>query len=123
MPNTLAVRLRALREQSRATQQQLATHCGVARATVAQWEAASKMPSRDNLVKLADYYRISLDDLVRNTPHATTWPASADEAETLRLLRHAAPGVRSAVLTLLQHKPAAPEPPGRARRRGRPVSD
>jgi SOS-response transcriptional repressor LexA len=51
---TLGQRIRARREAAGLTQEKLATHCGVSRAAVAQWEAGVTRPSLDNLVKAAD---------------------------------------------------------------------
>lgn len=106
MTITLAERLSALRAQTDATQQEVAHYVGVSRPTVTQWESGAKVPSRDNLSRLADLFRISLDEMLRGTDVGAR-PEAADEAETLRLLRQASPSVRDAVLTILRgSKPA-----------------
>ncbi|MGI5892868.1 MAG: helix-turn-helix transcriptional regulator [Bacillota bacterium] len=58
-----AQRLKQLRQQHKLTQQQLADATGVGRATLAHYEAGTSEPGLTNLIKLADYFGISLDSL------------------------------------------------------------
>lgn len=75
---TLGQRIRARREAAGLTQEKLATHCGVSRAAVAQWEAGVTRPSLDNLVKAADTLGVWLswltmgDQSLPDTPNPFT---------------------------------------------------
>lgn len=58
-----AQRLRELRKQHKLTQQQLADATGVGRATLAHYEAGTSEPGLTNLIKLADFFDVTLDYL------------------------------------------------------------
>ena len=59
--------LQRLRKQKNLTQESLAEAVGVARQTIAKWEAEESVPDLDLAGKLASALGISLDDLV-NAP-------------------------------------------------------
>lgn len=56
--------LAALRKSRGITQTQLAETLSVSRMTVARWESGAFEPSLADLVILADYFGVSLDELV-----------------------------------------------------------
>ncbi len=60
----LRERLFDLRRQAGLSQEELANLLGVTRQAVQKWEAGTSRPDMDNLVSLADYFRVSLDYLV-----------------------------------------------------------
>ena len=57
-------KLKELRKQNNLTQAELAEALGLKRATVTQYEGGRISPSKDVLMKVANYFRVSVDDLV-----------------------------------------------------------
>lgn len=57
-------RLFDLRRQAGLSQEELANLLGVTRQAVQKWEAGTSRPDMDNLVSLAEYFKVSLDFLV-----------------------------------------------------------
>lgn len=57
-------RLYDLRRQAGLSQEELANLVGVTRQAVQKWEAGASRPDMDNLVSLAEYFKVSLDYLV-----------------------------------------------------------
>ena len=60
-------RLRKLRKEKGYTQQDVADYLGVNRATIAGYETKGIQPGHDTLVKLANYFDVSVDYLLGNT--------------------------------------------------------
>ena len=60
----LAENLKFFRKKSGISQEELAEICQVSRQAIAKWENGESIPTLENLVFLADYYKISLDELV-----------------------------------------------------------
>lgn len=58
-------RLIALRKKWGLSQEELGFELGVSRQTVSKWESGQSYPDFQRLVLLADYFDISLDELVR----------------------------------------------------------
>ena len=59
-----ADRLKTLRKESGLTQVQFAAEMSVASGTVAMWETKKREPSFEALVKIADYFGVTLDYLL-----------------------------------------------------------
>jgi len=57
-------RLRALRLQKRLTQRAIASGVGISEGTVQKFEYGVAKPKLDTVVRLADYFNVSLDYLV-----------------------------------------------------------
>lgn len=60
-------RLRSLREKKRLTQEEAAKRIGIARPTYANYEAGNREPDIETLIKIAEFYKVSLDYLVGRT--------------------------------------------------------
>ena len=60
----LAQNLKYLRKQRSINQNELAEVLGVKRSTVGNWEASRREPEVNMLVCIAEYFGITLDDLV-----------------------------------------------------------
>ncbi|KAF1295223.1 hypothetical protein BAU15_05595 [Enterococcus sp. JM4C] len=58
-------KLKAERTRRGLTQEYVATKMSVSRSTVSSWELGRTYPDLDSLVKLSDFYEISLDNLLR----------------------------------------------------------
>ena len=59
--------LKNLREVNNVTQEQLAEYLKVTRPTIAGYETKSRQPDYERLQKIADYFNVSIDYLVRGT--------------------------------------------------------
>lgn len=66
--SNIAINLRQLRTHSKLSQEQLAERIGVTRQAVAKWESGDTLPDILNCEALANFYDISLNDLVRHNP-------------------------------------------------------
>lgn len=58
------IKLKEIREEKGFTQSEVASHLGVSRQAISQWERGIAYPDIDNLVLLCHLYQVSLDDLV-----------------------------------------------------------
>ncbi len=74
-------RLRKLRRDANATQNQLAEYLGIKGAAVGKWETLENAyPNTDTLIKIAEYFHVSTDYLLRGIQtvpvvegNITTW--------------------------------------------------
>ena len=69
----LSKRIIELRNAKAISQQQLADAMDVSRQSVSKWETGASIPDLDKLMKLADYFNITLDELVKGEeakPHS-----------------------------------------------------
>lgn len=60
-------RLRELRTSNNLTLEELGKKVGSTRGTIGNYENGNKKPSLDTLIKLADYFNVSIDYLVGRT--------------------------------------------------------
>ena len=60
-------RLRGLREQRGLSQGEAAKRIGIARTTYSNYEAGNREPDIDTLIRMADFYDVSIDYLVGRT--------------------------------------------------------
>jgi transcriptional regulator with XRE-family HTH domain len=61
----IATNLKFLRKQSGKSQEEAANALGIKRTTLSGYENNSAEPNTENLMKLSDYYGITVDDLLR----------------------------------------------------------
>lgn len=61
-----AEKLRALRKSRGLTQKQVSTILGVSRPYVAKMERGEKMPNAPMIIKIADIFGVSTDQLMRD---------------------------------------------------------
>lgn len=61
---TFDTKLRELRKLNNITQAELADALGLKRATITQYESGRISPSKDILIKTANYFGVSIDELV-----------------------------------------------------------
>lgn len=57
-------RLRELREQHHMSRLVLSQLCGLSKNMIAMYERGEKFPSVDSLLQLADFFKVSVDDLL-----------------------------------------------------------
>ena len=60
------IKLRTLRKKKGLTQKELASDLGVALSTVAMWETANREPDLATIRKIAEYFDISIEELVND---------------------------------------------------------
>ncbi len=60
------MRIKKLRKAKKMTQKDLANRFGVTNITVSRWETGIKKPSIETAIKLADFFGVSLDELLRD---------------------------------------------------------
>lgn len=61
--DTLATNLRVQRARTNVRQQDVAEVTGIDQAALSQYENGTRVPSIETVVRLADYYGVSLDSL------------------------------------------------------------
>lgn len=61
-----AKRLRDLREKNNLQQKELAKELDVLEATISMWETGKRVPYSDMLIKLANFFDVSVDYLLGN---------------------------------------------------------
>ncbi|MFS9335227.1 helix-turn-helix domain-containing protein [Streptococcus peroris] len=54
-------RLKELRKEKKLTQKEIAEQIGIKRNTYSDWETGKNEPNFENLIKLADFFEVSLD--------------------------------------------------------------
>lgn len=59
-----AERLKELRKEKGLTQSQVGAHLGMSQQNYRRWEVGERSPSGETLIKLADYFDVSIDYLV-----------------------------------------------------------
>lgn len=62
---TLAEKLLSLRMEKGLSQEDLAEQIGVSRQSVSKWETGQSVPDLDKIIKLADLFGVTVDELVR----------------------------------------------------------
>ena len=58
------MKLKELRNKQRLSQRELSIELNIPEQTLYSWENQSRQPNIENLIKIADYYHITLDELV-----------------------------------------------------------
>lgn len=67
MRETLSKRLKALRKEKGLSQIQVATYCDITENTYQNYELMTREPKLEILIRIADYYNVSLDWLTGRT--------------------------------------------------------
>ncbi len=67
MRRVLAERLRACRKERGLTQAQIAVYCDITEKAYQNYELMTREPKLEILMRLADYYQVSLDYLTGRT--------------------------------------------------------
>ena len=61
--NAFAKRLKELRMENHITTRQLGKAVGVSNASIVRWENCTRIPSIENVIAIALYFKVSLDYL------------------------------------------------------------
>lgn len=67
MREILAQRLKQCRKEKGLTQQQVAIYCDITEKAYQNYELMTREPKLEILIKIADFYKVSLDYLVGRT--------------------------------------------------------
>ena len=68
----ISMRIRELRKQAKLSQEMMAEKIGVSRQAITKWETGQGVPDIENLVAIADLFKLSLDELMgRDIEHET----------------------------------------------------
>ncbi|APA01586.1 helix-turn-helix domain-containing protein [Bacillus velezensis] len=65
----LGKRITSLRKKANLTQEQLATKLNITRSALSQYELGTRNPDYDLLIKIADFFDVSIDYLLRGEDH------------------------------------------------------
>ena len=61
----LGERLRETRQKKGVSQSTVAEHLNISRQSISKWENNSSYQDLDNLVRLSEYYEVTVDDLLK----------------------------------------------------------
>lgn len=67
MREIISERLRLLRKEHKLTQSQIAIYCDITEHTYQNYELMTREPKLEILIRIADYYGVSLDYLTGRT--------------------------------------------------------
>ena len=68
----ISMRIRELRKQANLSQEMMAEKIGVSRQAITKWETGLGVPDIENLIAIADLFKLSLDELMgRDIEHET----------------------------------------------------
>ncbi|AFU14624.1 hypothetical protein IEC_03100 [Bacillus toyonensis] len=62
--NIIGERIFELRKEKKLTQEKIGENIGVSKQTVSKYEKGTKIPSRENIEKLADFFNVPTDFLL-----------------------------------------------------------
>jgi transcriptional regulator with XRE-family HTH domain len=83
MANTLGSRIGECRKKKGITQDQLAEHIGVSPQAVSKWENDLSCPDSTLLPQIADYFNITMDELLRGEKSQVVQIVSEEERKDL----------------------------------------
>ena len=96
----MVMRLKELRNNSGISQEKIAEYIGCSGAVYSRYETGARQPSIDIMIKLANFFGVSLDYLVGNREFEET-TLSEREIEVLRAFREADPRAKADAYNLL----------------------
>lgn len=93
-------RIRSLRKERGLSQETLAEALGVSRQAVTKWEDGSALPSTANLLALADFFGVPLEDFVRPAAQEESEQGTTEQKPAQRSHRKAVVRIASGILIL-----------------------
>ena len=97
---TIEQRIRSLRKERGLSQEALAEALGVSRQAVTKWEDGSALPSTANLLALADFFSVPLEDFVRPAAQEEAAQETIEEPPTQKSQCKTAVRIASGILIL-----------------------
>ena len=74
--------LKVLRKEKNLTQEQLAEQLGVSGRTVSRWETGNNMPDISLLVEIAEFYEVTIPELINGERKSETMNENEKEVAT-----------------------------------------
>ena len=104
-------RIRELRKQHKITMKQLGEVIGVAESTISQYETGKREPDNETLLRLGEYFGVSVDYLLGAAVQKETPPAltKKDERDIEKILAAARSQLESQEGLMFDGDPASPE--------------
>ena len=65
MTNNFPDNLKILRKKNKLTQEDLASCLNISPKTISSWEKGRSEPKIDFLIRLSDYFNVSIDELIK----------------------------------------------------------
>ena len=103
------IKLKTLREQNNLTQRSLAEKINVTHGAIGNWEMGKRDPDISTLVKIAEYFGVSIDYLVGHSsePYDVSTPAPSDEytdaeKRVIAAYRTLVPGMQDYILEMIE---------------------
>ena len=93
--------LKKLRETKGITQTELAKELGVVRSTICQYEKGNREPDMETLIKIADYFGVSIDFILDREENLDGSPAPSfneREGKLLQYFRMLSPALQDVAL-------------------------
>ena len=75
---SLGEQIKKLRKEFKLSQKKLAENIGIAQSAVANYESGYRIPNHEILIKLADYFDVTLDELLCRVHEKTNWIEISD---------------------------------------------
>lgn len=85
---TLALKLLELRQKHNLTQKELCAKLNIGRATYSYYETGNRVPDISTLLLIAQYYHISLDELVSDKPYQDKKITATEEDTEIPMIHH-----------------------------------
>lgn len=60
----IGTQIKKFRQEQQVSQQELADHLNISRQTISKWELGKSLPDLENVIRLAEYFNISVDILL-----------------------------------------------------------
>lgn len=73
--------IQQLRKEKGMSQEQLAAELAVSRQAISKWELGESMPDTENLIKLANLFEVTLDDMVKKDGQCETVASEHNQSE------------------------------------------
>ena len=77
----LKEKITIIRKMNGLTQEEFAWELGISRQALSKWENGASVPDVQMLLRIADFYDITLDQLVRDEYDLPMAPAAEEKAE------------------------------------------
>lgn len=81
--------LKALRESRKITQTQLGEHIGAKKSAISLWESGKRQPDQETLVRLANFFEVTIDYLLGRDDSAPIENTPADDPLTEQIMAKA----------------------------------
>ncbi len=81
--NNLSKNIKFLRQQRKLTQEDIANVVGKARSLISAWESDDRDITTEDIIKLSNFFNVSMDDLVGKNLQLSKQDDSFDELELL----------------------------------------